>query len=559
MDILETISGLKEWEYRDYLIISLVFIFHAVLDVFYILRDTRPPAWDQSVHLTLSLVYSQLISAGRLLETISVSGFYPPLYHVSTTPLYYIFGSSIDVAMCTNLIYLVILLLSVYGIGKTMFSRETGLLAAVVVSFYPFLIHYQRDYMLEFPLIAMVALSTYFLLKSNEFKDRKYSALFGVAFALTMLTKWTAVFFLIGPVLWVFYRAYMASKNTCAYCGKDADIRYGVRWFCSERHKDKLLRGWKPLLLTSGVKNFLLAAFIVFLFAGAWYIPNLKEVYNTLAFYGAAKMSQPGAVESDPTILSLQSITYYLRAANKHVSSFFLALLAIGLGFLFKSDKKDYTDKKVFFTLTILIPLLIFTFIKNKDMRYTLPLVPLFAVISSAWIAKIKDNKTKGGIIALLLIVGLLQTSTMTFGVPALGHTDLYPAPEPPVEEDWKVEEALNVISATRPKTPGQRVTVVVLPDHPRVNGRTYQYYTALRGEPYQVYNGAYIPFNILRQNLPQIDYIIYKDGGKIGSYGGVVPKMYNAFDTVKDNFEPVGTFPLPDGSSLIVYKNKRL
>jgi len=552
------VSGLRGERYLEYLPIALVFLFHSILDIFYIIKDTRPPAWDQSLHLTLSLIYSRLLGAGRFSDIIGVSGYYPPFFHLSTTPLY-IFGTSADVSTCVNLIYLAILLFSVYGIGEIIFNKKVGLLAALIISFYPFLINIQRDYLLDFALISMISLSIYFLLKSDSFKDIRYSALFGLAFALTVLTKWTGIFFLIGPVLWVFYRAY-TSKKMCAYCGKDAkDIRYGIKWFCSERHKRRYLKEGKPLLFSGRVNNFLITFFILFLIAGIWYVPNFERVYQSVTFFGAAKMSQPGITEEEPAIISLQSFAYYLNAVNVQVLLFFSVLIIIGLVFLFKSKGKDNRDKKIFFALSILIPYLIFTLTTNKDTRYTVPLLLFFAILSAFWIMKLRNERLKAAIISLILIIGILQTSTITFGVPALNLPNIYPSANYPKEENWKVNEALDSISESLPEKMDHRIIAVILPDHPYVNGRTYEYYAVLRNEPYSVYNGAYIPFDTFQKSIPGIDYIVYKDGGKIGSYGGVVPKMYETFEKVKGNFESIGEFDLPDGSNLVIYKNKGL
>jgi hypothetical protein len=557
-NIERIVSGLRGWRYLEYIPIAFIFLFHSILNIFYILKDTRPPAWDQSLHLTLSLIYYRLIRAGRFSDIIGVSGYYPPFFHILTTPLY-TFGISEDVAICVNLIYLAILFFSVYGIGKLIFNKKAGFLAATIISFYPFLINLQRDYLLDFALISMISLSLYLLLKSDNFKDRRYSALFGLAFALTVLTKWTGIFFLIGPVLWVFYKAY-TSKKVCAYCGKDAkDVRHGIKWFCSEKHKVRYLKEGKPLLFSGAINNFLIAFFIFILVAGAWYVPNFGRIYQSVAFFAAARMSQTGITEEEPEIISLQSFAYYLNAINVQILLFFSILTVIGLIFLFKSANRDYRDKKIFFGLSVLIPYLLFTLTKNKDTRYTIPLLIFFAILSAFWIMELRNERVKKVVVSLILIIGILQTSSITFGSPALNLPNIYPSVNYPREENWKVKEALDSISASLPKEMDHIIIVVVLPDHPYVNGRTYEYYAVLRNEPYSIYNGAYIPFDVFQKSILGIDYIICKEGGEIGSYGGVVPKMYETFEEVKVNFESLGFFDLPDGSKLVVYKNRGL
>lgn len=87
-----------------------------LLNIYFIIADKEPQAWDQALHMTYSYIYFKLISAFRFGDIIHVSNYYPPLLHLSSTPLY-ILGFSEDVAVATNILYYFILIFSVYNIG----------------------------------------------------------------------------------------------------------------------------------------------------------------------------------------------------------------------------------------------------------------------------------------------------------------------------------------------------------------------------------------------------------------------------------------------------------
>jgi hypothetical protein len=295
---------------------------------------------------------------------------------------------------------------------------------------------------------------------------------------------------------------------------------------------------------------------VAFVIAGIWYLPNFNEVMRNLLFFSGARTSQPGMLESDPSVFSFQSLSYYSSAVYSQISLFFVILLVIGIIFLLLD--KNMRDKAAFFILSILFPYLIFTLVKNKDPRYTAPLLVFFAVISAFWVFRI-DKRFQNIVVAIIAVVCVIQVSALTFGVPAF-NTALLPS-QAPIDENWMVPDVIYAVRDSLPANATHQITVVVLPDHPCVNGRTYEYYAELHNVPFVVYNGAYIPSESFEKYLPSLDYIVYKEGGTSasGPYDQTVAELYRLFEEKKDNFEAIEEFPLPDNSKLIVFKNRNL
>ncbi len=543
--------------------VFLIFCIISILDIYYVFRDTLPPSWDQSLHMQLSLIYYNLIKSGMFSEIAKVSNYYPPFFHLSGTPMYAFFGTSEDVARLSNLIYLFILLFSTYGIGRILFNKNTGVLATAIIAMYPILIRIQRDYLIDFALTSVIALTIYFLLKTEGFTKMNYSIAFGLSWGAAELMKWPAVFFIVGPVMYIFYQMYNDKK--CPVCGSEkTSIRDGFRYFCSTKHMDKYSKTKKNVGYSKVILNIAIAVIIAFSMAGWWYFPNFDQVYKNLM----EQQTVNAVAEGNPEVLTFDSLKLYvLTIFQDQIFLFFGILFVAGIIYLYFNKKS--TNQKLFLFLSIFIPYIVFTLTRLKNTRYTLPLVIFFAIISAFWIININSKKSRTAILLILFIIGSLQLSTMTFGTPDLHPSGewtfwMYPPADKPNSDDWKVGETLNAIKESLPQRLTQRPVVIIMSDHHFINGRTFSYYAYKRGDPIEVINGAYLPFDIFKENINNIPYLIYKTNVDVdmkgSSYEVPVKNMYSLFEENKDKYQQLDkSFTLPDGSTLYIYRNKML
>ena len=202
-EIIEFMRKDYHWAYA--ILIAMV-LTNVVYDYYFLTKETAPQSWDQSRHLISSLSYYYILTSDlglsdKISRILDVDNYYPPFYHFSTIIMYFLFGDTHPgSAIMINTVYLAILAFSAYGIGKKLFNREVGLLTAFLVLMYPVAFDRQHEYMIELALMALVSLSIYMLLCTDHFKNRAYSLAFGIVFGLSVLTKWTALFFIIGPL-----------------------------------------------------------------------------------------------------------------------------------------------------------------------------------------------------------------------------------------------------------------------------------------------------------------------------------------------------------------------
>jgi len=577
----EIIKFMRKDYHWAYVIIIAMVLTNVTYDYYFVTKETAPQSWDQSRHLISSLSYYYILTSDlgfsdKIERMLQVDNYYPPFYHFSTILMYFLFGDTHPrTAIMINAIYLGILIFSAYGIGKKLFNREVGLITAFLVLMYPAVFDRQHEYMIELALMALVSLSIYFLLCTDNFKNRKYSLAFGIVFGLSVLTKWTAIFFIIGPLIWVLYEAFIPYLNKksqiCSFCGKivEKPMTYLNKVFCSKECKRAYKKSPKPIPGLFSLTNLIIASIASLAVALPWYYVHLSDVINTLSW----GIEFWGSSEGDPEVVSLQSFTYYLFSLMSYQISFvFFIIFLISIIFLFKSQSLQ--SQKIILLSWIMIPYIVMTSLRNKNYGYTDPIIVAVAVISALWLSSLPNKKTKVSLLLILFVFGSSQLIMPSLGYAkisdatrfdtSLGTIELYNRyGRPPINENWKVEETLKEIlydARNNPRIQNRQVYMVVLPDTSQINGLTFSYYSYLNRLPIQSYNGAYIGKEIFAQNILNFDYVILKTG-KNGNfaYQKTVDELYGLFNSHISSYTLIKETSLPDGSKLKVYRNNYL
>lgn len=196
----------------------LLLLLISLTNFFWLSYNTLPPHWDWAAHMLSALKYHQAMSdyiqQPDLWSLTSVKAVlwnllgvdqsvYSPLFPFVGSFMIFIAGPSIKWLSMTNMLFMAVLLYGLFKIGKKIHSEETGVLACIILSFYPMVFHLSRQYMLEIALLAITALSIYFLLYSEEFRNRAFTALFGVSVGVGLLIKPTYLSYIAGPACWV--------------------------------------------------------------------------------------------------------------------------------------------------------------------------------------------------------------------------------------------------------------------------------------------------------------------------------------------------------------------
>jgi 4-amino-4-deoxy-L-arabinose transferase-like glycosyltransferase len=492
---------LEQW------LLILLSIFLIMTHKFWLSVDSRPPSWDASAHLNLCLQYQDGLThpgSGIVKNIVSVSGYYPPLYHLSALPFLKVFGFSLASASLVNLFYLLILIWATYGIGKRLYNDLTGLLAALFVSVYPYLSYMTNSFLTDLALTSMVTLGMYLYLRSENFTKTWPSILFGLVCGIGVLVKWTYGFFLVGPVI------------------------YSI-WQVIKTRKDHI----------GALRNFGISLFIAFVVALPWYSYNLiKFVRYSIRFSGI------GANEGDPVLLSLSSWLYYSKNLLLQIQPVFLVLFVIGLLVYLRTWRRQ--NKVLFWWLVI--PYVILSLIRNKDERYTLPLLAAVSIISCFWLVNIRREVFKYVLVSLVVVFGVTQYFVTSFGQAGYYYC------QPPHQEAWQQKEVCDLLLQLKP--PQRQYTAVSV-----VANQSYWH-----SESLQCYAEAHqlpILFKGYSKNLGQFaDFVITKNGDlgpefSVGQMPEAREAILNPYGEFHRNFQLAGIFALPDNSWLYVYKRE--
>jgi hypothetical protein len=509
-------------------------------------------SWDRAGHalgaiqLGKRLLTSANIPAafGAILHAVDPVTPYPPLVYMVAMPLVGVFGFSEDVFIVSIGLFIGVLLASTYGIAARLGGIRAGLWAAFIVSMYPGIFGFGRAFLLDVPLVAMVALANYLLLRASDSDSLIDAVLAGLAVGASMLIKHAAILFEVG----------------------------GIGLFLWSLRARPPVRRWLSLGLAA------LAAGLV---AIPWYVVNFPEV---LAF--SRFQSWFGNVEHDPGWTSLAGWLYYLRVIPSTqllvpLSAFFvLGLLVLILRW------KDCGNKRSAFLLAVwfLLPYVAFSLLLNKNSRYTLPLLPVAAIVTALGLSCIRSTLLRRGAQAVLVVCAVVEFAGLTVGLhdrmpdifpvrlvlspgnpPLALYTEDIDIASAPRREDWQeatiLRDAVDLAGSATPA--GAPPLVVVFANVPCFDPGGFALTGVEQRLPVRVTG---VPMTLDRGEATRLvqsgDFIVSKDGwlGSEWSLGAIVnmtEDLRQPDTELGGLFELVREYLLPDGSKAQLYQRR--
>ena len=374
---------------RDKRVVAILlslFLFHAVCNYFWIKKDyfSFSPekfttlSFEHELYLRLQKRTDNLKDFLNKCKGIIEFTFEARRSQFKIIPLYtavfnYCFGENINNAVLSNLPFLLLAMLFVFLLGRDLFSREAGLLASFIISFYPSFFGASRGYGVDFAEIAIVAMAFYFLVKAANSATMKDLTTFIVMFSAAVLVTPRAAVFLIGPLFYLIYKVIQKK---------------------SSMHILKIMVVFAfPLIITS-----------------PWWFPR-KYLWWCLApkMY-ILRLSNFLKLPLADTF-SYVVRNYFIRAIG-HISLLFTLTFVAALPF-FAMRKMCC---KGILTIFLLTPCFILPFFVNNFNRYFFPLFIGFALVTAVWLAGIKRRALKYTSIFLIILLSTLQFFDLSFG-----------------------------------------------------------------------------------------------------------------------------------------------
>jgi hypothetical protein len=240
-----------------------------------------------------------------------------------------------------------------------------------------------------------------------------------------------------------------------------------------------------------------------------WYAGHWRPVLeNALdAGYGT-----PALVQGTGPIFSARTILIYAgNVARSGISEYFAALA----GVLIVLSPSRLMDPSFRFVLLWMLPIVIFVFGGNKDVRYIAPVLPGVALL----IAALLDSKLprhRWGTVAgvLVFVFPVLSLLAVSFGVPwraeGRGYARVYD-PRP-----WPQEEMLRLAAAYA--APGQvpRPLLLAGSDRAGFNANNLELTAAALRLPLRIESTAHeASAAVLLDRLDEAEFFLYKEGGE--------------------------------------------
>jgi hypothetical protein len=529
--------------------IGLLFVASVLLTVvnyFWIKNNISrvPPPWDTAFYIYMGLNdYDALVHGGIIQFIRTFIGQAPnlaPLFPAAAIPFFAIFGIDINTAYMCNFIYLFILFIAVFYIADDLSGRKAGFISVFLVATFPAVIAFSRDFLFEFPLAALTALSYLFLIKSDGFQKRKEALLFGICAGLSVLTKTMGVVFFVMPFL------------------------YGILIFIKAKKAQKVR------------KNVLFACLSAFLVASIFYLPNVKEIFGYLFYFGVGKGSENYNLGISD-MWSLRYWTVYLHLiAERGISYGYAILFAISFLVFLLSRGKKLSVSYLLVWLWFLCGYLLLSVPQNKGgERYALPILSALAVLIGVHISKISMKSLR--IIAIIAALGIGATnyvyqtdvkdcdyyrySFRGYQMLTPIHITCFMKDEIRVDyrKEWDIMSVLRYMDALE-HNKHNPIRVLLAVDHHLLNGCSFKLYAELgklKGtlksdfEPYGLFGKDFPGGDKIKEVISESDFLITKTGFQGPQFNNINNREVKQ---LMNNKDLLVRFEMTDGSLVSIY-----
>ncbi len=525
-------------------LILLLYIFHVSNNIIVINADKTPVVADSMVYYPQSVaIYKTLFETKQGLKRVVYDKYYnhhkPPLYAFSVLPWYLLFGFSHDIMCVSNLSFLLILIVSVFFIGKYLDSDSSGLLAAFIVTTYPVVFGMSRWCMPYFMSLSLVSLAVLFVIRSKNFSNLWLSLLAGITSGLAALTHLSSLLAVFAPYLFFLIDGLITAKN------KRLRIKLSV--------------------------NFLCSVFLIALLVFIW-----------MKTGRAQPVSYMQSNDNLPRInLIVTGLKVFLRQLfHIQLHKFYLLSLIISAIILIYKKKKIVL---FLFLWYLTHTLMASNFDKSLTPRFNMASLPPLALITSLGVFSIDQKRIRRSLVAVIILFGIFQYLVISYYPDAdkyypymtqlnksskfitddqINHHGLLQASE----ADWRGDDIIETIAEKERLDAKNPVKVWIIYAKASIYGDLSTEMIQNR-VPIEVINVAnddmaqgLTPYtnDYIENELLEVDYILTYDSRCYDTgehWEGFLEETNAVFNNNITEFEKIAGFNMPDGNILHMYK----
>jgi len=516
------------------LIIIGIWLAGVIVDRAWFVLDNSVPAWDQADYLNGAMNYWRALQNPEWFngnwwhQLWLLSSKIPPGTYILTAPFLQVFGTNADAATAILSVFSAVLLFSIYGLGVQLFNPKVGIIAAGFCQILPGLYRYRTEFVLDYPVTAIVALNFFCLtlwkqsacdVNNPSRRSWLWTILTGIAFGVALMIKQTVVLFLLLPILLL--------------------IGITIRQ-----------RKWQNIVQI--LLGFLTSLLIFF----PWYRTNWLLILTS----GKRVTVDSAIAEGDPALTTIDAWLYYGKILPYLLSWPLLIIpivgcLIYGTQWLAKQNRFNEEEGKTICWLSVFLvgSYLLNSLNLNKDARYILPLLPILSLILAQglllwqrkWQPYILASSLGLGIILMTLNLFPLKGEIIAqFFSPKMQH-------HPVMRNDYPHEDVIAEIVDTSPYL---RTTLGVLPSTPTINQHNFSFYGAKAN--FQVYGRQVgVKESNIKQDTRSLSWFLTKTK-KQGSVPNAQQLITQRVEN-HDQFRVKNQWPLPDKSFLKLHRRQ--
>lgn len=368
--------------------LTAIFLFFSTVNVFVILKNHTPLAYDEAHYFLVSLKIFNLVKnlfTSNLSATIQnaadiyrFSLAWPVFFPFSISFMHIFSGFSQYLFPTVNILYIGLLILVMYKLGLALKDEQTGILAAFITLSMPAIFSFSMTLFVDFAFAVIVVLNIYLIIKTLRHPSLKNFIFLGISTGIGMLYKYTFLFYLFFPIMILFISSAHKRKNT----------------------------------------NCLIYIFTSALITFPYYILPLlnKNISNKLASRYIFRL--PIAELQNINSYSGRLLTYLRNLFNDQIGYIYCILFLIALiYFIFDKSKKVPLSVKLAILGWLIIPFFITTTLPlhPSTARHMLPIMPAMALLISFFSSGLKNPKFKNALLFFVVTFASIQFLTLSF------------------------------------------------------------------------------------------------------------------------------------------------
>ena len=293
---------------------------------------------------------------------------HPPLYYLILHPFLSL-GIREEILRFPSFLFGCLAIPLIYLLGRELYGKSQGLIAAALLAFSPFHIFYSQEARMYPLFLFWVCLSSYLLLLALRRGEWKFWIGYALASALSLYTHYFTIFVLLAQNLYLLVH----------WQREKFPRKFLIRWLASQLLILLVFSPWLPILIAqyrSGKGEWMLRYFGY---------PGVKNILQTLQVFGI------GPAHTSAWITS--------------ISYLFLALALLGF---FYRGQTPIPRPRLFLGLSLFLPFFVVflasLFKPAFQIKYLIGLYPFYLLLIAGGISFLKWKWARGLAVGILLL-----------------------------------------------------------------------------------------------------------------------------------------------------------